>query len=43
MREKIELARNFGSLSDGQKQALIEKVKTKALEGTIEYFKRKEA
>lgn len=43
MREKIELARNFSSLSDGQKQALIEKVKTKALEGSIEYFKQKEA
>ncbi|WP_423128969.1 aldo/keto reductase [Gaoshiqia sp. Z1-71] len=43
MREKIELARNFSSFTESEKLALIEKVKAKALDGKIEYFKRKEA
>ena len=43
MREKIELARNFSSFSETEKQVLIEKVRAKAQEGNIEYFKRKEA
>lgn len=41
MREKIELARNFEKFTEEEKMALIEKVKAKALEGKIEYFKRR--
>lgn len=43
MREKIELARNFSSFSEEERLALVEKVRAKAMEGSIEYFKQKEA
>jgi len=43
MREKIELARNFEKFTEAEKIALIEKVKMKAADGKIEYFKKKEA
>jgi predicted aldo/keto reductase-like oxidoreductase len=43
MREKIELARNFSELTKEQRTALTEKVRAKAMEGTVEYFKQKEA
>lgn len=42
MREKIALARSFTKLSDEQMTVLIDKVKTIALEGKVEYFKNKE-
>lgn len=43
MREKIELARNFEKYSEEEKAALIEKVKAKAADGKIEYFKKMES
>ena len=43
MREKIVLAQTFAKLSEEQKMALIDKVKTIALTGKVEYFKKKEA
>lgn len=43
MREKIALARSFAKLSDDQKTALINKVKTIALTGKVEYYKKQEA
>jgi predicted aldo/keto reductase-like oxidoreductase len=42
MREKIVLARTFSKLTEGQKAALIDKVKNIALTGKVEYFKKKE-
>lgn len=43
MREKIALARSFTKLNEEERMALIDKVKDIALEGTVEYFKKKEA
>ncbi len=43
MREKIALARSFSKFSDEQKKARINKVKHNALEGKVEYYKKKEA
>lgn len=43
MREKIALARSFAKLTDDQKTALINKVKTIALTGNVEYYKKQEA
>jgi aryl-alcohol dehydrogenase-like predicted oxidoreductase len=43
MREKIALARSFAKLTDDQKTALINKVKTIALTGKVEYYKKQEA
>ncbi len=43
MREKIELARNFTTLTEDQRMALVEKVKDIAMKGTVEYFKQKQA
>ncbi|HZL10304.1 MAG TPA: aldo/keto reductase [Prolixibacteraceae bacterium] len=43
MREKIALARSFSKLTDEQKTALIDKVRTIALTGKVEYYKNKEA
>lgn len=43
MREKIALARSFAKLTDDQKTALIDKVKTIALTGNVEYYKKQEA
>jgi predicted aldo/keto reductase-like oxidoreductase len=43
MREKIALARSFAKLTDDQKTALIDKVKTIALTGKVEYYKKQEA
>ncbi len=43
MREKIALARSFSKLTEEQKNALTEKVKEIALQGKVEYFKKKEA
>jgi aryl-alcohol dehydrogenase-like predicted oxidoreductase len=43
MREKIELAKSFVKLDEGERLALIEKVKTKASDGGVEYFKKKPA
>jgi len=43
MREKIVLAQTFSKLSEEQKMALIDKVRTIALTGKVEYFKKKEA
>ncbi len=43
IREKIALARTFSKLTELQKAALIDKVKTIALTGKVEYFKNKEA
>jgi uncharacterized protein len=42
MREKIALARSFKKLSEEQRMALVDKVKDIALEGKVEYYKRKE-
>lgn len=42
MREKIELARNFAKYSEEEKAILIEKVRAKAADGKIEYFKKME-
>ncbi len=42
MREKISLARNFSELTQEQRTALAEKVKAKAMQGSVEYFKQKE-
>ena len=43
MREKIALARSFTKLNEEERMTLIDKVKDIALEGTVEYFKKKEA
>jgi predicted aldo/keto reductase-like oxidoreductase len=43
MREKIDLARTFSKMTEAQKLALIDKVKTIALTGKVEYYKKKEA
>lgn len=43
MREKINLARTFSTLTETQKSALIDKVKDIALTGKVEYYKKKEA
>jgi len=43
MREKIALARSFAKLTDDQRTSLIDKVKTIALTGKVEYYKRQEA
>ena len=42
MREKIALARSFVKFTDVQMDELIAKVKLIALEGKVEYFKKKE-
>ena len=42
MREKIALARSFSKLTEEQRLALVNKVKNIALEGKVEYFKKKE-
>ncbi len=42
MREKIALARSFSALSEDERMALIDKVRDKAQDGKIEYFKNKE-
>lgn len=42
MREKVALARSFVKLSEDQRTALIEKVRTKALTGDVEYYKNQE-
>ncbi len=41
MREKVALARSFSKLTEGQRIALIEKVRDIALTGQLEYFKKK--
>lgn len=41
MREKIDLAKNFVKLNEQERIALVEKVKDKALDGSVEYFKKK--
>lgn len=43
MREKIALARSFSKFTEEQKNELINKVKHIAIEGKVEYFKKKEA
>jgi uncharacterized protein len=43
MREKIALARSFSKLSEEEKMALVNKVSNLALNGKIEYYKKKEA
>ena len=43
MREKIALARSFVKLDEKQKIALIQKVRDKAMDGKVEYYKRQEA
>jgi len=42
MREKIALARSFTKMSTQQMSALIEKVKSLALTGKVEYYKKME-
>ena len=41
IREKIELAKSFVKLNEDERLALIDKVKPKAEDGGIEYFKKK--
>jgi aryl-alcohol dehydrogenase-like predicted oxidoreductase len=43
MREKIDLAKSFVKLDEGERLALVEKVKPKANDGGVEYFKKKPA
>ena len=40
MQEKIDMARNFTSLTTKQKLSLVEKLKDKALTGKVEYYKK---
>lgn len=42
MREKIALARSYSKLTEGEKMALIDKVKDIAMSGKVEYFKKQE-
>lgn len=39
--DKIELAKSFVKLTDEERMALINKVKSKAVDGQVEYFKQK--
>ena len=39
LREKVALARSFVKLSETQRMALVEKVKTIAMTGNVEYYK----
>lgn len=43
IRDKVEMAKSFVKLNENDRLALVEKVKEKALEGNIEYFKQKPA
>ncbi|WP_430974255.1 aldo/keto reductase [Sunxiuqinia rutila] len=43
IRDKVKMAKSFIKLSEDERIALVDKVKDKALAGTIEYFKQKPA
>lgn len=43
MREKIALARSFSKFSEEERIALVDKVKSIALTGKVEYYKQKES
>ncbi|WP_321288076.1 hypothetical protein [uncultured Sunxiuqinia sp.] len=41
MQEKIDLAKSFVKLSEGERLELVKRVRSKAMEGIYEYYKQK--